>query len=246
MKNAVLITGASSGIGEAMAIRFASEGFNLILVARRRERLRTLGERIERDFGVRVLIRTVDLSDSAMARELYDSVRAHDIAVWINNAGFGDYNKGWAANVEKISAMIDLNVGALTALSMLYARDNRERDVQLINVSSRMGYFIHGDAVAYSATKFFVTSFTEGLARNLQEAGCRLRVKLLAPGPVDTEFEAVATTHSDHEPHQWENAHTPEEVADFAFRLYEGDKVLGIVDSEKRFTLEDPLYPYAG
>lgn len=240
-----LITGASAGIGKAMAFTFAANGHNLILVARREKELNQIKNEINSEYGVDVIVKHSDLSEKKSTLDLYEAVKQNYIEVWINNAGYGDYNKAWAADVAKISTMIDLNVRALTTLSLMYMNDYKDEKTQLINVSSGFGYFIFSDAVTYSATKFFVSAFTEGIAQNLKDEGCKMQVKLLAPAAVNTEFEVNAVVSSDFDEHDWKNAHTAEEMAQFTYELYKGDKIVGAVNHETHgFELKEPIYPY--
>ena len=249
-KKYTVITGASSGIGYAAAKAFAARGKNLIVTARRRDRLERLRDEITAAHpGVEVVIKTADLSVPENAHRLYDDLRAYDVETWVNNAGFGNYGSVAAQDVSKIESMLRLNIEALTILSTLFVHDYRDAaGAQLINISSCGGYTIVPPAVTYCATKFYVSSFTEGLARELQEAGAKLRAKVLAPAATATGFGKIA---NDVETYDYDarfgTYHTAEQMADFLLRLYDSDKILGRVDRETyEFELCDPLIPYAG
>lgn len=245
-----VITGASSGIGRAAACAFAERGRNLVITARRSVRLRQLREDIlARHPDVDVVVRCADLADPRAARELYGSLRDFEIGTWINNAGFGSYALLAGENIRKIEKMLRLNVEAVTTLSMLFVREHRDAPgAQLINVASCGGYTIVPTAVAYCASKFFVSAFTEGLARELVQTGARLRAKVLAPAATSTEFGMVANNADDYDYDQaFRSYHTSEQVASFLLQLYDSDKTVGLVDRESFvFQLLDPLHPYAG
>ncbi|NGE24679.1 SDR family NAD(P)-dependent oxidoreductase, partial [Klebsiella pneumoniae] len=111
----------------------------------------------------------------------------------INNAGFGYYGTVAEQPVAEAEKMLALNVNALMVLSALYVQDYQHTEgAQLINISSAGGYTIVPSAVTYCATKFFVSAYTEGLARELIRSGAKLRAKVLAPAATQTEFGQVA------------------------------------------------------
>ena len=170
MKKYIAITGASFGIGAATAKAFARRGENLILIARRAELLQSLKDEIaqitpESD----VVVKICDLACSKNVRALWDELKSYELKALINNAGFGDYGAVGEQNLDKTEQMLQLNVVALTLLSSLFARDYKYKPVQLINISSVGGYSIVPNAVAYCASKFFVSAFTEGLHRELAQ-----------------------------------------------------------------------------
>lgn len=249
-KKYTVITGASSGIGYAAAKAFAARGKHLIVTARREAQLAQLRDEILAAHpGVDVIVHATDLSVPENAHRFYEDLRAYDIETWVNNAGFGNYGSVAAQDVSKIESMLRLNIEALTILSTLFVHDYRDAaGAQLINISSCGGYTIVPPAVTYCATKFYVSSFTEGLARELQEAGAKLRAKVLAPAATATGFGKIA---NDVETYDYDarfgTYHTAEQMADFLLRLYDSDKILGRVDRETyEFELCDPLIPYAG
>lgn len=245
-----VITGASSGIGYETALAFAARGKNLILAARRTEELEKLKSTVA-DLApeLDVVIRTVDLSVAANVYAFYESLRDYRIETWINNAGSGCFAAVGEQNLNKVTTMLRLNMEALTVLTSLYARDYADVEgTQLINVSSGGGYQIVGNSVAYCATKFYVSAFTEGIAQELKGNGAALQVKVLAPAATETEFIQSAL---DLEAFHYEGVvpkyHTAKEMAAFMVDLYDSDKVVGIVNgSTYDFELRDPIYPYAG
>ncbi|MGT2929241.1 SDR family NAD(P)-dependent oxidoreductase [Streptococcus dentasini] len=244
----VCITGASSGIGLEAAKAFAHLGFHLILAARREELLEDLKREILQTHpNLDIMVKKVDLSASDNAYQLYEDLKDYHISVWINNAGFGNYDSVAKQNLEKMSTMIHLNIEALTILSTLYVRDYQDVDgAQLINISSRGGYMLVSNAVTYCATKFYVSAFTEGLALEMQNNGHKLQAKVLAPAATKTAFGKVATdsTQYDYDQH-FKQYHTAQEMADFLIRLYQSSDVVGLVDvADFSFQLSGPLFPY--
>jgi hypothetical protein len=145
--------------------------------------------------------------------------------------------------------MLNLNIEALTILSSLYVCDYKDVEgTQLINISSFGGYTIVPTAVTYCAAKFYVSTFTEGLARELEETGAKMKAKVLAPAATKTEFGMVANNVSEYDyDKSFGTYHTGKQVAGFLLELYDSEKVVGLVDRESfSFRLADPLFPYAG
>ena len=245
-----VITGASSGIGYETAKAFAERGKNLVITARRKNNLEILKREIwEKHPDLDIVIRSTDLSVLENVYQLYGSLRDYDIETWINNAGFGNYDSVADQDLSKISMMLNLNIEALTILSSLYVRDYKDAaGTQLINISSCGGYTIVPTAVTYCAAKFYVSTFTEGLARELEETGAKMRAKVLAPAATKTEFGMVANNVSEYDyDKSFGTYHTSKQMADFLLELYDSAKVVGIVDRESfSFRLADPLFPYAG
>ncbi|MCU6792831.1 SDR family NAD(P)-dependent oxidoreductase [Paenibacillus sp. WQ 127069] len=243
-----VITGASSGIGYETALAFAARGKNLIIVARRLDNLEELKSRIQQMHAdVQVVIRTTDLSISGNALKLYEDLKAYQIETWINNAGFGNFASVGEQNLDKIQALLHLNIETLTLLSSLYVHDYASAEgTQLINISSGGGYTIVGNAITYCASKFYVSAFTEGLAHELKANGAKMKAKVLAPAATETEF---AKRSMDLEQFEYTGIvpkfHTAEQMAGFLLELYDSDKVVGIVDGYTyNFELKDPIFPY--
>ncbi len=147
-----------------------------------------------------VVIRSTDLSVPENAYRFYEGLKDYGIETWVNNAGFGNYDRVADQDLNKISMMLNLNIEALTILSSLYVRDYKDVEgTQLINISSCGGYTIVPMAVTYCAAKFYVSTFTEGLARELEEAGAKMKEKVLAPAATKTEFGMVANNISEYD-----------------------------------------------
>ncbi|CAM3540588.1 SDR family NAD(P)-dependent oxidoreductase [Deinococcus frigens] len=189
-----LITGASSGIGEAMARRLAAHGANLILVARSEGRLRALAEELSRQHGVQATVIAADLSRPHAGKLLQDEVEVRGLAVdlLINNAGFGGFSEFARQDQTEIGEMIAVNVTALTDLTRRFLPAMLERGRgRVLNVASTAA-FIPGPLMAvYYATKAYVLSFSEAVNEELRGSG--LSVTALCPGPVDTGFQDAAT-----------------------------------------------------
>ena len=249
MKKYVAITGASSGIGAAAAKAFAKRGENLILIARRGEKLENLKTKIL-NFApnLDVALKTCDLSRPQNITQLWEWLGGYELKAFINNAGFGDYGAVGERDLDKITQMINLNVTALALLSHLFVQRYRREPATLINISSSGGYTIVPGAVSYCASKFFVSAFSEGLYHELaQDEDAKMRVKLLAPAATKTEFGAVATGAADYDYDvSFKNYHSSEQMAEFLLQLYDSDKCVGSVDRNTfEFSLGEPKFSYA-
>jgi short-subunit dehydrogenase len=190
----VLITGASAGIGAALARVFAGHGHDLVLIARREGKLDALADEIAATGHVRPLVLPVDLTRPGGAERIASQLAAHGLEPQyvVNNAGFG--LMGEAAQVDRAEqlAMIDLNIRVLTELSLAFIDGLSRLQGGILNVASVAG-FIPGPGMAvYYASKAYVLSFSEALHRELAPRG--VRVTVLCPGPVPTEFQARAGT----------------------------------------------------
>ncbi|BDV03487.1 MAG: hypothetical protein HPPSJP_2080 [Candidatus Hepatoplasma scabrum] len=238
-----LITGASAGIGKALAEKFAKEGHNLIIVARREQLLNKLKDDLENKYKVKVIVYKCDLSNSQNVITFYNDIKKYPIEIFINNAGMGDMNLVWESDLAKTEKILDLNIKALTLLSMMFIKDNLDKDVQLINVSSVVGYNLFSAALTYSASKFFVSAWTEGVARQLQKLNKKIKVKVLAPAATESEFEQIAFKDSKIESatkekirHQKDRKQA-QELAEEAYQLCKNDHILAIVkDNKLNFT----------
>lgn len=190
---ATLITGASGGIGEAFARRLAAKGHNLVLVARSEDKLRALGDELQKKHQVAAEYVAVDLIEPEADKQLFEETQKNGIEVdWlINNAGFGSMGDFAALDLERELGMIGLNVSALVALTHRYLAGMRERKRgTVINVSSAAGFQPIPFMATYAATKAFVTSFSEAIAEENRPFG--IQVLALCPGSTETNFHAAA------------------------------------------------------
>lgn len=196
-----LITGASSGLGAEFARQLGPYARGVVLVARRNDRLEELAAElrgIHADLDVRIYC--ADLSVEEQRTSLVAWLETEGIAVdfLINNAGLGDHGKFDSSDWTRVKAMLDVNIGALTHLTHLLVPSmlNGGR-AAVLNVSSVAGFFPLPQMAVYSATKAYVTSFSEALSIELRPKG--ITVTALCPGPVPTEFFAVATREGEEE-----------------------------------------------
>jgi hypothetical protein len=192
-RETALVTGASSGIGTAFARRLAARGMDLILAARREERLRALKEEIERTQPVRAQVVRADLGVAGGAEGLFARAQEEGWRVdWlVNNAGFGLYGTLVDQDAERLRQMIELNVTAVTVLTQLFAREMVKRGSgRVLQVSSIGAYQPSPYYAAYSATKAYVLFLSEAV--NYELRGTGVTVTTLCPGLTATEFHEVA------------------------------------------------------
>jgi short-subunit dehydrogenase len=186
-----LVTGASSGIGEAIAHKLGKAGVGMVLVARRKERLDGLAARYPNVEVLAADLTTAEGLDSVLAR-LGDATLPV-VELVVNNAGFGTSGSFSAANPERLSREISLNINALTRISHEAIRQMQPRGRgYLLNVSSIASFQPGPDLAVYAATKAFVTSLTQALHEELRGSG--IRVTALCPGLTHTEFQSISNT----------------------------------------------------
>ena len=187
-----LITGASSGIGATFARALAARGYDLVLVARRRERLEALAAELAAH-GARAEVLVADLTVDADRLRVEERIaRADDLELLVNNAGFGTQGRFWESEVEGQDQMHRLHV--LTTVRLTHATlgaMTRRDHGAVINVSSVAG-FVQGSSTSYSSTKCWMNCFTEGLYLELKSTGSKVKVQALCPGFTVTEFHDVA------------------------------------------------------
>ena len=188
-----LITGASAGIGRELARLFGKDGHDVILVARRRDRLEELAKELAAENGVKATVIAADLGDRAAPSAIADEVQAKGIAVdfLVNNAGFGTCGSFVHSDLSRELEMVEVNIRALMQLTRLFLPDMiaRKRG-RILNTASVAGFVPGPYMSAYYASKAFVLSFTEALASELTGTGVTITAS--CPGPTETEFTAVA------------------------------------------------------
>lgn len=190
---ATLITGASSGIGEAFARRLAAEKHDLVLVARSEKALHELCDELMLEHKITAHYVALDLTEPDADQSLFAETEKHGFEIdWlINNAGFGSYGDFAKLDLEHESRMIDLNIRSLIALTHRYLQGMRTRKGgTIINVSSAAGFQPIPFMATYAATKAFVNSFTEAIAEENRPFG--IHVMALCPGSTKTNFHAAA------------------------------------------------------
>ncbi|MBR4554565.1 MAG: SDR family oxidoreductase [Ruminococcus sp.] len=185
-----LVTGASSGIGAEIARRLDSLGFNVIITARRADRLEALASELKN----KTTIITADLSDREECYRLYGEVKDMGVSVVVNNAGFGLLGNFDDTDLERELSMLDVNCAAVHIFSKLFIRDFIRRDRgYILNVGSSAGLMPGGPLMAsYYASKAYVVSLTQSIAEELRARGSKASISVLCPGPVETEFNDVA------------------------------------------------------
>jgi uncharacterized protein len=192
MRPVTLVTGASSGIGAALARVFAKHGHDLVLVARRADKLKALADDVAAASGRRATVLAADLSEPNAAVTIAAQLLLLDVEpeIVVNNAGFGLVGSAAALSRDEQLAMIDLNVRALTELSLTFVDSFARHRGGILNVAS-VAAFMPGPGLAvYYASKAYVLSFSEALHQELSGRG--VRVTALCPGPVPTEFQMRA------------------------------------------------------
>lgn len=188
-----IVTGASSGFGEAFARRLAPSVEELVLVARRRERLEQLAERLVKEFpGLRIVVEPSDLADEKQRRELLGRLNALPPVgtLLVNNAGLGDYGELLTSNPERNAAMLAVNIAAPTELCRGLLPVLARHGGGIINVASLAAELPIPDFAVYAASKAYLASFSEALRLEMKEYG--VPVVAVCPGPVRTGFGAVA------------------------------------------------------
>jgi len=242
LRPATLITGASAGIGAALAHKFAANGHEVVLVARREQILTGLADAIAAAGAPRPTVLRADVSRIDAARRIGEALAAAGLEpeIVVNNAGFGLVGAAASLDRGEQLAMIDLNVRALTDLSLAWCDVLERRKGGILNVAS-VAAFLPGPGMAvYYATKAYVLSFTEALHQELAPKG--VRVTALCPGPVPTEFQARAGVKAMKFPRTL--TRSAERVANDGYRgLQEGRRVVVPGFANKLVTVLAPMLP---
>lgn len=187
-----LITGASSGIGRDIARELSKQGYDLIIVARREDKLKELQQEIKTSCEIICM----DVSSKENCIELYNKVKGQDIDILINNAGFGLFGNFSETDFEKEINMIDTNITAYHILTKLFLQDMVAKDKgHILNVSS-IASFMPGPLMAtYYATKAYITRLSQAIYLELKKKKSNVKISILCPGPVATEFNDRAKVH---------------------------------------------------
>lgn len=241
--NVTLITGASGGIGKAMATLWAKNGHNLLLVARNLDALHTVKDALEAEHGVSVWVYGQDLTDPAGPDNLFAFTQEQGLVVdyLINNAGFGLYGNFYEQEFTKLHAMMQLNMHALTRLTHLFLPAMvAAKSGTVLNVASTAGFLPGPLQAVYFATKAYVLSLSEAIAEEVKQHN--VQVTALCPGPVATEF-ATAANMKDAD--MFKHAQSPQSVAKQAYYGALNKKRVIITQSTLSFLLRVvlPLVP---
>ena len=206
-----LITGASSGIGRDMARVLAKKGYNLVLVARDKEKLDELSKELKETNKIEVEVISMDLSIEQNCIDLHKSVR--DVDILINNAGFGDCGNFTKTDLNKELNMIKTNIVAYHILTKLYLVDMKAKNSgKILNVASIAGFMPGPLMATYYSTKAYVVRLSESIREELKKEKSNVQISILCPGPVNTNFNNVANVKF----HMREAS--SKNVADFAIR----------------------------
>ncbi len=184
-----LITGASSGIGRDMARVLSDMGYDLILVARRKDKL----EKLKKQLNTNVKIICLDVSSTYNCTKLYNKVKDEDIDILINNAGFGKFGEFNDIKLDDELDMIDVNIKAVHILTKLFLNDFVARNKgYILNVASSAAFQPGPLMATYYSTKAYVLHLTEAIYEELRKNNSNVGISVLCPGPVNTEFNKVA------------------------------------------------------
>lgn len=185
-----LVTGASSGIGRDIARVLSNLGHDIIIVARDGIEL----EKLKKELSTKVEIISIDLSKKENCIALYESVKNKKIDILVNNAGFGDFGEFINTDLEKELDMIDVNIKAVHILTKLFLKDMVKRNKgYILNVASIAGFMSGGPLMAtYYSTKSYIVKLTQSIYTELKRKKSKVKISLLCPGPVNTNFNKVA------------------------------------------------------
>jgi len=227
-----LITGASSGIGAELAKEFAKDKIDLILVARREDKLKSIASELSNSFKVNVTVIALNLSQPDSAQELYKKIQSLRLEVHylVNNAGFGDLGEFADCDFNKQEDMINLNVLTLTKLTRLYAAEMKARKSgTILNVASDAAFRPGPMMSVYFATKHYVLAFSEAIAEELKPYG--VVVSTLCPGATQSEFGEVAGFGP---PMENSPFPTSQEVASFGYEQMKKGTIVAIQGADNR------------
>ncbi|KFF15816.1 SDR family NAD(P)-dependent oxidoreductase [Flavobacterium hydatis] len=220
-----LITGASSGIGEAFAYELAKQGANLILTARSEDKLQTLASKISKEYNVKVSVFTGDLLQKDTPQNLYNQIKKAGLSVdlLVNNAGFGKWVNFLDESTKGYDEMIEININALVKLCHLVLPEMLQKgDCGIINVASTGALQPCPYVATYCASKSFVLDFSEALYGEYSKRG--VTITALCPGNTTTGFQSVAKANT-----KGMTADTPETVAKQGISALLKDKSFKIV-----------------
>lgn len=187
----VLVTGASSGIGRDLAKEFAKRKYDLILVARDVQKLESLKNELISKYKINAEYISLDLSVERNCIDLHEKIKNIDILV--NNAGLGDFGRFYETDLSKDLTIIETNIRSVHILTKLYLKDMKERDSgKILNVASIAGFMPGPLMATYYASKNYVVRLSEAIREELHKEKSNVRISILCPGPVKTNFNNVA------------------------------------------------------
>lgn len=187
----VLVTGASSGIGRDLAREFAKRKYDLILVARNVEKLEELKKELIEKYRVNVEYIILDLSVERNCIDLHD--KAKDVDILVNNAGLGDFGRFYETELSKDLSIIETNIRSVHILTKLYLKDMKEKNYgKILNVASIAGFMPGPLMATYYASKNYVVRLSEAIREEMHKEKSNVKISILCPGPVKTNFNNVA------------------------------------------------------
>ncbi len=186
-----VVTGASDGIGRAIATRLAGQGFHLVLAARRDDALRVLAESLVAAHGIQAVALPIDLAAEGAGQALWEAVASYDVGLYVANAGFGTAGRFLDASLATECEMLAVNCATVLTSTLLFARRFADRQRGgIVLVSSILAFNGVPNQATYAATKGWVQAFAEGITPELAAVG--VDVLVAAPGPTRSGFEARA------------------------------------------------------
>ncbi|MFX1476643.1 MAG: SDR family NAD(P)-dependent oxidoreductase [Promethearchaeota archaeon] len=222
-----VITGASSGIGESFTRILASQGFDIVITARRKNRLEALASELEEKYGINVEIIPGDLSENKFMEEFASHIEAmENLDVLVNNAGFGTLENfiGKSSKANVFMKMINLHCRVVARLMHAALKPMQKKDRGVIfNISSIASMMLHGSREPmYHSTKAFISAFTEMVQLKLNFIKSKVKLKSICPGNTHTEIfgpAAIAT------PGKFGGAMTPDEVVNISLASYKNNDI---------------------
>lgn len=235
MKNAVLITGPTSGIGFELTKIFVEKGFNLILVGRNKEKLEELVKGLKEENEYQIVV--AELSSPESIGKIVEQVKNHEIEILVNNAGFGLYGEFLETNLDKELQMIQVNISSLTALcKMILPSMIKRKRGKILNIASTAAFQPGPLMAVYYATKAYVLHFSEAIAEEL--CGSGVTVTALCPGPTESGFQKEAKMDSSIEVLQKRNVMDAKTVAKMGFDALMRGKVIEVAGIKNKITSE--------
>lgn len=236
MKNAVLISGPTSGIGFEMAKIFSENGFNLILVGRNKEKLEKISKELENE-KCKCEIIVADLSDPKSSKKIFEQTKDHEVEILVNNAGFGLYGEFLETDLEKEIEMIQVNIVALTTLTKLFLPQMIQRKRgKILNLASTAAFQAGPLMAVYYATKAYVLHFSEAISEELIGSG--VSITALCPGPTESGFQREANMDSSMEVLQKRNLMDAKSVARIGYNALMKNKVIEVAGFRNKLTSE--------
>ena len=222
----VLITGATSGIGEAFARRFAKEGYNLIVTGRRKEKINNLADELREKFNISVDVFIAELSNMDNVEFLIEKIRNRNINILVNNAGFATKDTFVNTNLNVQEQMVNLHITC--AMKLIYSilpNMIKKNNGVIINLSSQSAFFSMPKNATYTGTKKFLIGFSECLYLETKEFG--VKVQALCPGFVKSDFhEKMGSSKASHQNKGIIRWITPEKAVDISLKALKTNKLI--------------------